>query len=140
MPISCRINHFRRVVLAAGHGTLNDQDVFTYQKTVWSRKDIAGYDELIDMTEVQEIVPPSTARIRQLAEVASKMESSNSASKFAILAPTDEAYGYGRMFKAFRAYQDGETRNVEVFRTKQEVMGFLGLAGLTWEQIIQESV
>jgi hypothetical protein len=68
------------------------------------------------------------------------MESSNSASKFAILAPTDEAYGYGRMFKAFRAYQDGETRNVEVFRTKQEVMGFLGLAGLTWEQIIQESV
>jgi hypothetical protein len=44
------------------------------------------------------------------------------------------------MFKAFRAYQDGETRNVEVFRTKQEVMVFLGLAGLTWEQIIQESV
>jgi len=140
MPVSCRINHLRRIVLAAGHGTLNDQDVFTYQKTVWSRKDIADYDELMDMTEVQKIVPPSTARIRQLAEVASKMESSNSASKFAILAPTDEAYGYGRMFKAFRAYQDGETRNVEVFRTKQEVMGFLGLAGLTWEQIIQESV
>lgn len=140
MPISCRINHFRRVVLAAGHGTLKDQDVFIYQKTVWSRRDIAGYDELMDMTEVQKIVPPSTARIRQLAEVASKMESSNSASKFAILAPTDEAYGYGRMFKAFRAYQDGETRNVEVFRMRQEVMVFLGLAGLTWEQMIQESV
>ncbi|HEY7028736.1 MAG TPA: hypothetical protein VH438_14070 [Gemmatimonadales bacterium] len=140
MPISCRINHLRRVVLASGHGTLTDQDVFTYQKTIWSRKDVAGYDELMDMTEVQKIVPPSAARIRQLAEVASRMDSSNSASKFAILAPTDEAYGYGRMFKAFRAYQDGETRNVEVFRTKQEVMGFLGLAGLTWEQIIQESV
>jgi hypothetical protein len=140
MPISCRINHLRRVVLAAGHGTLNDQDVFTYQKTVWSRKDIAGYDELMDMTDVQKIVPPPTARIRQLAEVASKMESSNSTSKFAILAPSDVAYGYGRMFKAFRAYQDGGSREVEVFRTQQEVMVFLGLTGLTWEQIIQESV
>ena len=140
MPISCRINHLRRVVLAAGHGTLTEQDVFTYQKTVWSRKDIAGYDELMDMTEVEKIVPPPTARIRQLAEVASKMESSNSTSKFAILAPSDVAYGYGRMFKAFRAYQDGGARNVEVFRTQQEVMVFLGLVDLTWEQIIQESV
>lgn len=140
MPISCRINHFRRVVLAAGHGILKDQDVFVYQKTVWSRKDIAGYDELMDMTDVQKIVPPSTARIRQLAEVASKMESSNSTSRFAILAPSDEAYGYGRMFQAFRAYQDGGTRNVEVFRTAEEVLVFLGLAGLTWDQVIRESV
>lgn len=140
MPISCRINHLRRIVLAAGHGILTDQDVFTYQKTVWSRKDIAGYDELMDMTEVQKIVPPPVARIRQLAEVASKMESSNSTSRFAILAPGDVAYGYGRMFKAFRAYQDGGARNVEVFRTQQEVMIFLGLTHLTWEQIIQESV
>ncbi|HSR92427.1 MAG TPA: hypothetical protein VLK88_14080 [Gemmatimonadales bacterium] len=140
MPVSCRINHLRRIVLAAGHGTLNDQDVFAYQKTVWSRKDIAGYDELMDMTDVQKIVPPSAARIRQLAEVAAKMESSNSTSRFAILAPGDEAYGYGRMFKAFRAYQDGGTRNVEVFRTAEEALGFLGLAGVTWEQVIRESV
>ncbi len=140
MPVSCRINHLRRIVLAAGHGTLKDTDVFTYQKTVWSRKDIAGYDELMDMTDVQKIVPPSAARIRQLAEVAAQMESSNSNSRFAILAPSDEAYGYGRMFKAFRAYHDGETRNVEVFRTAEEALGFLGLAGLTWEQVIRESV
>jgi len=140
MPVSCRINHLRRIVLAAGHGILNDQDVFIYQKTVWSRKDIAGYDELMDMTDVQKIVPPSTARIRQLAEVASKMESSNSTSRFAILAPSDEAYGYGRMFQAFRTYQDGGTRNVEVFRTAEEVLVFLGLAGLTWDQVIRESV
>jgi hypothetical protein len=140
MPVSCRINHLRRIVLAAGHGILNDQDVFIYQKTVWSRKDIAGYDELMDMTDVQKIVPPSTARIRQLAEVASKMESSNSTSRFAILAPSDEAYGYGRMFQAFRAYQDGGTRNVGVFRTAEEVLVFLGLAGLTWDQVIRESV
>ena len=140
MPISCRINHLRRIVLAAGHGILTDQDVFTYQKTVWSRKDIAGYDELMDMTEVQQIVPPPAARIRQLAEVASKMESSNSTSKFAILAPSDVAYGYGRMFQAFRAYQDGGVRNVEVFRTAEEVLTFLGFHSVTMEQVIRESV
>ena len=68
------------------------------------------------------------------------MESSNSTSKFAILAPNDEAYGFGRMFKAFRSYQDGDTRNVEVFRTADEVMIFLGLYSVSMEQVIKESV
>ena len=140
MPITWRINHLRRIVLAAGQGTLTDQDVFIYQKTVWSRKDVAGYDEVMDMTDVRKIVPPSAARIHQLAEVAAKMESSNSTSKFAIIAPSDEAYGLGRMFKGFRAYQDGGARNVEVFRSPEEAMAFLGLEILTMEQVMKESV
>jgi hypothetical protein len=48
MPIVYRIDHEARVVLAAGHGVFTTEDAFGYQKKVWSRQDVQGYDELID--------------------------------------------------------------------------------------------
>jgi len=127
MPITYRIDHVLRLVDAAGHGTFTDEDVFGYQRTVWSRPDVSGYDELMDMTDVKGIVPPSVERVRHLASVAAEMESSSSHSKFAIVAPTDIAFGLGRMFQAFRESQGEGTRNVRVFRTKDEAMVFLGI-------------
>jgi hypothetical protein len=44
------------------------------------------------------------------------------------------------MFKGFRAYQDEGARNVEVFRSPEEAMAFLGLETLTMEQVMVESV
>lgn len=131
MPISHTVDHDRRLVTAHASGTLTDQDVFDYQLTVWSRKDVAGYDELIDMTDVVEIVPPPAARLQQLASVAARMESSNSTSKFAVIAPTDIAFGLGRMFQAFREHSDRGARKIGVFRSAKEAKVFLGLEAPT---------
>jgi hypothetical protein len=65
--IEYRIDHARRLVLAKGRGTLTDQDVFGYQKEVWSRPDVAGYGELMDMSEVEQVELPAPGRIRDLA-------------------------------------------------------------------------
>ncbi len=127
MPISYRIDHERRLVVAAGHGTLTEQDVLGYQSEVWSRADVAGYDELVDMSDVKRIEVSSAGQVRHLASMAAEMPSSRSRSKFAIVAPTDIAFGLGRMFQTFRALEDGGTRNVEVFRSREEAMEFLGL-------------
>jgi len=127
MPISHCIDPDRRLVTARAFGTLTDQDVFDYQLTVWSRKDVAGYDELMDMSEVVEIVKPPAARMQQLASVAASMESSNTDSKFAIIAPSDIAFGLGRMFQAFREYSDKGARKVGVFRSADEAHVFLEL-------------
>ncbi len=127
MPITYRVDHMLRLVDAAGHGTFTDEDVFGYQKTVWSRPDVSGYNELMDMTDVQEIVSPSSERIRQLASVAARMESSVTHSKLAIVAPTDIAFGLGRMFQVFREFEGGSSRSVCVFRTREEAMAFLGI-------------
>ena len=64
MSISYHIDPHRRVVFAAGHGTFNDRDVFAYQHDVWSRPELAGYDELIDMRDVERIDPPSSRASR----------------------------------------------------------------------------
>ena len=55
MPIVHRIDHERRLVVAEGRGIVTDQDVFGYQRDVWSRPEVAGYDELVDMSEVEDI-------------------------------------------------------------------------------------
>ena len=95
MPIEYRIYHERRLVLAQGRGTLADGGVFGYQREVWSRPDVAGYNELMDMSEVDHIALPSANRVRGLAQLSAGMDGSSVRSKFAIVAPSDIAFGLG---------------------------------------------
>jgi hypothetical protein len=74
VPIEYRIDHERRLVLARGHGTFTDRDAFGYQREVWSRPDVAGYDELIDMSDVREIPLPDPKRVRDLAHLSAEMD------------------------------------------------------------------
>ncbi|HET9886711.1 MAG TPA: hypothetical protein VFR10_04300 [bacterium] len=127
MPISYRIDHEAHVVVAAGHGVLTDADVFGYQQGVWHRDDVAGYDELVDMTRVTQIALPSIDRVQDLARLSVRMDDKYSRSRFAIVAPTDIAFGLGRMFQSLRELDRESTKQVGVFRTMQEALNFLQL-------------
>lgn len=127
MPIEYRILHPRRLVVARGIGLFHDTDAFGYQKEVWSRCDVAGYDELMDMTAVTEVVMPNADRVRQLAVLAANMESSRSSARFAVVAPQDVAYGLGRMYQAHRGLNDGGMKSIAVFRTMEEALIFLSI-------------
>jgi len=128
MPIAYRIDHEKKIVLARGYGAFTEANIFGYQREVWSRPEVAGYDELVDMTEVTSIVSPSAERIEDLARVASEMDWHSSPSRFAIVAPGDLAFGLGRMLQSFREAQEGSTKRVGVFRTLKEALAFLTLA------------
>jgi len=127
MPIRYRIDPERRLVVTRGYGTFTDPEVFQYQQEVWSRAELAWYDELVDMTHVQEIAVPHPDRVRELSELAAKMDMPGIPSKMAILAPDDHAFGLGRMFQAYRKLDPRSKKQVEVFRTLPEAMEFLGL-------------
>jgi hypothetical protein len=127
MPIAYRIDHEKKIVLARGYGAFTDVDVFGYQREVWSRPEVAGYDELVDMTDVTSVVAPSTDRIAELAAMSAGMDWHSSPSRFAIVAPGDLAFGLGRMLQSFREAQEGSTKRVGVFRTLQEALAFLTL-------------
>jgi hypothetical protein len=129
MPIEYSIDHARRLILAKGHGTFTDADIFGYQREVWSRPDVNGYDELIDMSEVKYIALESTGRMRQLAELSAKTDSRSRAAKFAIVAPDDIAFGLGRMYEAYRSVDVRSTKQVSVFRSMTEAFAFLGIKG-----------
>jgi len=126
MPIACRLDHDARVVVAVGHGVLTDRDVFDYQQGVWSRADVVGFDELIDMTRVTEVALPSADRVRDLASTAASMDAGAPRSRLAIVASTDFVYGLGRMFQVHRQLDANNTRVVGVFRTMDDALAFLG--------------
>jgi len=128
MPIEYQIDHTRRLVTAQGRGVFSDQDVFEYQQAVWSRPEVAGYDELIDMRAVERIVQPSANRVRQLAALSASMDAGRP-SRFAIVASQDLAFGLGRMYQTFRGLEESSTKEVGVFRTRGDAMAFLGIEG-----------
>jgi hypothetical protein len=127
MPIDHLIDHKRRLVLAWGSGMFSDEDVFAYQREVWSRPDVIGYGELMDMTDVKSIPEASSERLMELATLATEMDTSSGRSRFAIIAPDDLAYGLASMFATFRSANVRSKKEVAVFRTRAEASAFLGL-------------
>jgi|SoiMethySBSTD1v2_1073268.scaffolds.fasta_scaffold1038840_3 hypothetical protein len=126
MPIGFKVDHERRLVYSWGVERFTDDDVFAYQRNVWSRADVQGYDELVDMTDVKEIAVPSGERVRDLAKLSVTMDAPRE-SKFAIVAPSDFAFGLGRMYEAYRGLEQGSKKQVQVFRSLEDALIFLGL-------------
>lgn len=128
MPIEFTIDHGRRLVTAKAHGTLTGHDVFGYQRDVWSRSDVQGYNELLDMRDVVQIDLPSVDNMRALAELSASMDIPTTSSKFAIIATTDEAFGLSRMYETYRHLEGKSTKQVRVFRSLTEAHAYLGVA------------
>lgn len=128
MPIEYWIDTGRRLVVARGHGAFTPEDIFGYQRDVWSRPEVAGFDELVDMTGVERIALPSPHRIQELANLSAGMDSPAS-SRFAIVAPTELAFGLGRMYESYRGLEARSTKQVSVFRTLEQALKFLGVSG-----------
>ena len=127
MPIEVTIDHARRLVTATGRGILTGEDVFGYQRDVWSRPDVSGYNELLDMREVEQIDLRSIDNMRALAELSASMDAPAAPSKFAIVATTDESFGLGRMYETYRRLEGKSTKQVGVFRSLNEAYAFLGV-------------
>ena len=132
MPIEYAIDHARRLVVARGNGVLTGADIFAYQREVWSRPDVLGYDELVDMSDVTEIPTPNPAgeNFRALASESAATDSVEIPTKFAIVAGEQLAYGLARMYQTYRELEPKSTKRVEVFRTLPEALAFLGVESL----------
>lgn len=126
MPIEYQIRPESRLVAARGLGVFTRVDVLEYQREVWSRPDVAGFDELIDMTGVERIESQGGAAARHLAAVSASMDDPLTLAKLAIVAPHDLAYGLGRMYEAHRALTGKSSKQVAVFRTMPEALAWLG--------------
>ena len=129
MPIEYRILHHLRLVAARGQGMVSAEDIFDYQREVWSQPDLAGYNELVDMTKTKGIVSPSPDRMRELATLSALMDTPPTWTRFAIVAPQDLAFALGELYEAYRRLEPHSTKDVSVFRTMPEALAFLGITG-----------
>ena len=128
MPMTYRVDHEAKVVFAEGTGTVTDDDVFNSQREVWSRPDVRGYNELVDVSAVKHVKLPSAQRVRDLAELSAEMEAqAGEAKRFAIVATSPIVYGLSRMFQTYREMDQRNRTQVKVFRNRQEALAFLGI-------------
>ncbi len=127
------IDHERRLVTATAHGVITPRDFFGYQREVWSRPDVANYNELVDMTSVARLEEASRERVSELAELAASMDTPGVATKLAIVANADLHFGLGRMYQSVRAAKPQANKTVGVFRTREEAMQWLDLASAPTE-------
>ena len=128
MAIEHTVDHQRKLVVVDGHDTVTGEEVFAYQRGVWSDPLLAGYDELVDMTRVDRVAPFSSDRARELARLSAAMDPPDSATKLAIVAPDDLLFGLSRMYEAFREAEPRSRKQVAVFRARTEAMAWLGHA------------
>jgi hypothetical protein len=128
MAIEHMVDHRRKLVVVDGNATVTGEEMFAYQREVWSDPRLAGYDELVDMSRVERLGPFSSERARELARMSAAMDPPDTATKMAIVAPDDLLFGLGRMYEAFREAAPSSRKQVAVFRTRPEAMAWLGHA------------
>jgi hypothetical protein len=125
MPIDFVIDHEQRLIMTKAHGTMTHEDIMGYQQAIRSRPELNGYNELVDMSQVEHIALQSIERVRELATRSAEMDGDSPPSRFAIVAPTGEAFGLGRMYQTYRSLDQRSKKEVGVFRTLEEALAFL---------------
>jgi len=124
MPLRYTVDDEHHLVLTTGHGVLTDQEVFEYKQSVWSLPQVAGYDELLDLRDVERLDVPSTERLRELARLSAAMDV-GTPSKVAIVADDLVTAGVARIYEVMRRMDERSTREVSVFRAIEEALEWL---------------
>lgn len=130
IPIAYKVDSENRLVIATSSGALTMEKLYRYQLEAWSHKEIRSFNELVYLTNVQGLTPPTADRIRGLSDLAATMEANVSPSKLAIVAKGDFDFGLARMFQVFRELHPKSKKDVAVFRSANEALAFLGVKRL----------
>ncbi len=128
MPLAYRIDAKHRVVVATGSGVLTIDDLFAYQREAWLDRKVCGYNELVDMRDVDRIDPPSAAHLRDFSDFAASMDEAVGESKLAVVAKGDLDFGLARMFQSYRELNPNSKKRIQVFRSLRDALAYLGLS------------
>jgi hypothetical protein len=124
VPVQHRILHEQRLVVAEAHGHLRVDELFAYQRNVWSDKLLKNYRELLDLGGVESLGPYHVDDLKGLADLARTSSVATQPTKTAVVAPTDLLFGLSRMYEAYR-HPDLALRAYRVFRELAEARAWL---------------
>jgi hypothetical protein len=124
VPISYEIFHDARLVVATVSGVMTGEDLSAYQTDVWTREELAGYDEIVDLTGVESFDYQSGDQVKELARLAGKMDVSHHPGRLAIVAPSVEAFGLARMYQTYREMAPGN-KVIKVLKSMAEARDWL---------------
>ena len=117
-----QIDHERRRVVGVAAGTLEDRDLFAYQKEAGRYTD---YDEVFDGTAVDRLRDITSSSLKKLADVAAAADRADRNTKLVIIASQDIHFGLGRMYGSLRECSPHATKKSAVFHTWEEAEQWL---------------
>jgi hypothetical protein len=126
MPITFKIDHNHKIIVGHATGSLTAADILAFQEQIWSRPDVAGFDEIADFSDVAETTRVTTEEILDLVKTAAANDARIAPSRLAIVAKEDLFFGLGRVYQAYRELAGNGHKQIGVFRTMAEAMAWLG--------------
>ena len=125
MPITYEIDRSQRIVFTKAVGILTPQDVFAYQREVWSTPELRHYDECIDMSDVTSVEGATEMNMKALAALSVQTDDPAQPSKLVIIASEKLHFGLARMYETYRSLERKHSRQVAIFRTREEALRWL---------------
>jgi hypothetical protein len=122
MPVACHIDHGKKRIVGLASGTLDEHDLFEYQKLAGT---VPDYNEIFDGTAVDRLREVNLTNLKKLAGVAAAADVPGQHSKLAIVAPKDLYFGLGRMYESFRECIPRTTKETNVFHSREEAEEWL---------------
>jgi len=125
MPITIEIDRSRKTVFAQATGSVTKDDFFAYQKALQAPLEIRYFDECIDLSGVQEFEEATDTNMMGLVRMSVQLDDAAQPTRLAIIAKSDLHYGLARMYETYRSMQPNNTRQVSVFRSKEDALRWL---------------
>lgn len=122
MSITIQIDHARQRVVGVASDTLEDHDLFAYQKEAGQ---FPCYDEIFDGTAVDRLHGINSTSLKKLAGVAAAADIADHRVKLAIVAARDVHFGLGRMYESLRECAPHATKEAAVFHSREEAEQWL---------------
>jgi len=113
-----------RIVLTTAEGEITAEDLESHAEALAKDVRAGEFDELTDLTRVTS-ASATTEAVRRMGMWLRDEDTNRPGAKLAIVAPSDAAFGMGRLYQAHRDHPDIEIR---VFRDMSEGLTWLGVS------------
>jgi len=127
MAIEYGINEQERLLLLKGVDTLTVDDLVAYLRKVVARPEVVGFNGLVDLTGVKDIVLGMMGKIQLFGQLSSSLDNRWSSSRLAIVDTGDGRFGLDGLYATFKGLKPDSAKQVSVFRNMEDAMQFLGM-------------
>ena len=125
MPLLVRIDRNQRIIFADGEGVVTDEDLMAYVREYLDGNELAGFDELFDLSAA-DLHDLTYMGLSTVAAAAAATDPDASPIKIALLVSEAQGMIVSRLYQSLRESKGGK-RETRVFWDRTECREWLGL-------------
>lgn len=125
MPIEYKVDLERHLIISTAGNRLTKEEFMDYIQQITSYRQTGVFDQLVDLSAVQEVDLPTTKILQSFVKIATRADKPNYVSKLAIVATSDLIFGLSRAYAAYRDMENSSTTKVAILKSLDAAVLFL---------------